>query len=42
MYNFTIYENPSASGYCYLWTEVDGRKGSDEIGTCLLKYSVNY
>ena len=38
VYNFTIYESPSAVGRCYLWTEVDGQKGSDEIGTCLLKY----
>ena len=38
VYNFTVYENPSSMGNCYLWTEVDGRKGSDEIGTCLLKY----
>ena len=38
VYNFTVYESPSGQGSCYLWTELDGCKGSDEIGTCLLKY----
>ena len=38
VYNFTVYESPSGQGSCYLWTELDGCKGSDEIGTCLLNY----
>ena len=37
VYNFTVYGSPS-EGSCYLWTELDGCKGSDEIGTCLLQY----
>jgi len=38
VFNFTVYENPGERGCCYLWTEVDGGKGSDNIGTCLLEY----
>ena len=40
VYNFTVYESPSKEGSCYLWTELDGCKGSDEIGTCLLQYFI--
>lgn len=25
-------------GYCYLWDETNGRRGSSEIGTCLLEF----
>ena len=25
--------------HCYLWSEVDGRRGSNEIGSCLLQYT---
>ena len=38
VYNFTLYESPGARGVCYLWSEVDGHRGSDEIGSCLLSY----
>lgn len=37
-YNFTIFENPNAHGYCYLWDDINGSKGSFEIGSCLLQY----
>lgn len=37
LYNFTIYEC-TGEGYCYLWDETQGKKGSSEIGTCLLNY----
>lgn len=36
VYNATIYEARSPNdGFCYLWSEVDGKKGSDEVGTAL-------
>jgi hypothetical protein len=38
-YNLTVYEQaPPNDAYCYLWSEVDGKRGSNEIGTCLFKY----
>jgi len=38
-YNFTIYEQAQPhDAHCYLWSEVDGRRGSNEIGSCLLQY----
>lgn len=39
MYNLTIYEAAAPNrAFCFCWTEVNGKKGSCEIGTCLLKY----
>jgi hypothetical protein len=39
LYNFTIYEArlPNAA-YCLCWSEINGKKGSCEIGTCLYYY----
>jgi len=37
-YNFTNFENSNAHGYCYLWDESNGSKGSSEIGSCILQY----
>ena len=42
LYNLTIYEQAKPNNaYCNMWSEVDGNRGSDEIGTCLLKYLTN-
>lgn len=38
VFNFTVYETTSKKGYCYLWGEKDGRRGSNEICSNLLKY----
>ncbi len=38
--NFTIFDSKE-NGICYLWPEIEGKKGSSEIGTCLLKYLQN-
>ncbi len=39
VYNLTVYEcTIPYHGHCYLWCEVDGKRGSNEIGSCLLKY----
>lgn len=35
-YNFTVYEG--ALPNCYVWTEVYGKRGSNEIGSCLYRY----
>ncbi|XP_072375619.1 uncharacterized protein [Diabrotica undecimpunctata] len=37
-YNLTIYEAASQKAHCYAWTEINGQRGSSEIGTCLLKF----
>jgi len=38
--NFTVYDSRK-KGTCYLWDETQGKKGSAEIGTCLLKYLIS-
>lgn len=38
VFNFTVYEQETATGYCYLWDESNGKRGSSEIGTCLYQY----
>lgn len=36
LYNFTIYEAKLPNkAYCLCWSELNGKKGSSEIGTCL-------
>lgn len=38
VYNFTVYDIGNKQGYCYMWDESEGKTGSNEIGTCLLKF----
>ena len=38
LYNLTVREAVSLDGHCYVWTEVDGRKGANEIATALYLY----
>lgn len=38
VYNFTIFDAANKEGHCYVWDETHGKRGSSEIGTCLLKY----
>lgn len=38
VYNFTVYESETQNGYCYVWGEADGKRGSCEIASCLYKY----
>ncbi|CAG9773351.1 unnamed protein product [Ceutorhynchus assimilis] len=37
VYNLTIYESVE-DAYCFCWTELNGKRGSSKIGTCLFKY----
>lgn len=37
-YNFTVYESVSRRGQCFVWGEAEGRRGSNEIATCLHRY----
>ena len=42
MFNFTIYSlKPPNDAVCYCWTELDGKRGSSEVGTCILKWLSN-
>lgn len=38
MYNETFYESGTHNGYCYIWGEQDGLRGSNEISTTINKY----
>lgn len=39
VYNFTIYEaKPPNKGFCFMWNEINGKRGSSEIATCLSKW----
>ncbi|XP_072402172.1 uncharacterized protein [Diabrotica undecimpunctata] len=39
MYNLTIYETPQPhKAYCFAWSELNGKRGSSKIGTCLYKW----
>lgn len=40
-YNLTIYEAASQKSHCYTWTEINGQRGSSEIGTCLYRWIQN-
>ena len=37
-YNLTFYDQSEGRGYCYLWNETDGGKGSSEVGTGIYLY----
>lgn len=39
MNKLTIFEQPQPhKGYCWAWSELNGKRGSSEIGTCLHKW----
>ena len=38
MYNFTIYDMGNHAGYCYMWYEIIGGRGSNEVSTCVYQY----
>jgi len=39
MYNLTVYESsPPHNVYCFTWAEINGKRGSNEIGSCLLRW----
>ncbi|XP_050515305.1 uncharacterized protein LOC126890430 [Diabrotica virgifera virgifera] len=39
--NFTVYDIGNATGFCYVWNEAQARRGSNEIGSCLLYFLQN-
>ena len=38
VYNFTVYDVLKHKAYCYLWSENDAKKGSNEVASCLLHF----
>lgn len=36
--NFTVYESITQEVYCFTWGECDGKRGSNEMATCLYLY----
>ena len=38
VYNLTVYSVGDKEATCYVWDETEGRKGSCEVGTCLIRY----
>ncbi|KAH9630407.1 hypothetical protein HF086_009556 [Spodoptera exigua] len=39
LYNLTLYESaPPNEAYCFVWSEINGKKGSSEIGSILCHY----
>uniref|UniRef100_A0A6P7FAA9 Uncharacterized protein LOC114326298 n=1 Tax=Diabrotica virgifera virgifera TaxID=50390 RepID=A0A6P7FAA9_DIAVI len=38
VYNFTFYESTTRKGHCYYWNESLGKRGANEIATCLVSY----
>lgn len=37
-YNFIIYNNGTKEDYCFMWDESIGKRGSNGISTCILKF----
>ena len=37
VYNFCFYETSIKNGFCYTWTETEGKRGGNEIATILQK-----
>ncbi|ESO85626.1 hypothetical protein LOTGIDRAFT_155116 [Lottia gigantea] len=38
VYNFTVLELQTLQGFCYTWHECEGKRGTNEIASCLLKW----
>ncbi|XP_050509077.1 uncharacterized protein LOC126886255 [Diabrotica virgifera virgifera] len=41
VFNFTLYDIKSHEGTCFLWHEGEALRGSNEIGSCILKFLQN-
>lgn len=35
VFNFTVYDVQKKEGHCYSWEEIEGKRGANEIATCL-------
>ena len=41
-YNLSVYSAGDKKGTCFLWSEIEGKRGSNEISTCLSLYLSNW
>lgn len=41
VYNFTVYNLASQKVLCYLWDETQGKRGANEISTCIYDYIIS-
>lgn len=41
VYNLTIHDCDDGQAYCYMWSEVDGGRGANQIASCLSKHLNN-
>ncbi|XP_047517963.1 uncharacterized protein LOC125058011 isoform X2 [Pieris napi] len=37
IYNFTVFDLACQEGYCYMWSEINGKHGACEVASCLSK-----
>ncbi|MBP1527197.1 MAG: hypothetical protein H9Q66_04675 [Spiroplasma ixodetis] len=37
-YNLSVYDFKYRNGFCYMWTENDGQRGSNEVASCVYKF----
>ncbi|XP_072387122.1 uncharacterized protein [Diabrotica undecimpunctata] len=42
VYNFTLFDNVSKQGYCFMWNESVAKRGSNEIASCVYYYMTNH
>ena len=40
-YNLSVYSLSDKVGTCYVWDETEGKRGSNDIGTCLIRHLQN-
>lgn len=41
-YNLSVYTQESGNGTCFVWHEYNGKRGSNEIGSCIFKYAHSF
>lgn len=37
-YNLSVYSLGDATATCFVWTEIDAKRGASEVATCLIKH----
>lgn len=42
IYNLTVYNLGNQDGVCYLWDETQGKRGSNEIASCIYNYVLSH
>ncbi|CAG9771355.1 unnamed protein product [Ceutorhynchus assimilis] len=42
VYNFTVYNLATKDCHCYTWSEIDSKRGSSEISTCVYNFLQHY